>query len=1036
MKNYQSTIDKTLIGNLLIAFNKFKIAPQNGISMLIVMLLLGGIAQGFSQTRPTVLYVDANYSGTTTSNGSEEFPFKTIRAALDYRGNVLGITGMVSDEKIIVKAGTYSPTDAERIFITGTNGGKEGLWFTLEAEGNAYIDGTNLYATKFAALIAITSAAQNVRVKGFKLKNQRNNQSLASYVNGVLVKDSKFGIQVANTAKNIEIIDNEIYDFSWTLDVDPMKKRLDFTASEIATLKTAQGGDNCGPINATGTDSIPITNLVIKNNYIHNIIPGWTEGIQINGNVDGFEVSNNTITEVQNIGIVAAGHYNWVLDIQGATLTAAQNYARNGIIKNNKVSSCRSPIAPAAGIYCDGSQNVVIERNTSSNGQVGFSIGNENSNVNSGGHTLRNNLSYDNSWSGMLLGVPVQASGSYIDNVTVTGNTVFRNGGVIDTYLGNLGASECIINKNIKNLSIKNNIFYAVNHNVLVSFGMPFETSMVSFVNLISFDYNLYYTNSTETVPLGGFDWSQLGAGYDFYGTFDWYRVNRTNQDANSSFSNPNFANTASSPIDLTLQVTSPAINAGDPNYIVATAETDFFGNDRINQTIVDIGAYEAGATAAGDAAASIDGVKSIGENYIALQTGVNQGIWKNIYAYDDNNFIYVYAEYTGSLPEYSIFVNTDSSTGFQETWTEKTNYYVDGTLNLLNRYKANSNNQQWPYKADTNVMNIRFVQTATTIEGRIPKDALGLGNSGTIGLGIIGYTANWPTSVGSIPLATHSMVYLALDGGSEAGSLSIDGYKSPVENYQPLITGVTGSSFNSIYGYSDSEYIYIYADIAASNLSEYEVYINKNSATGFQYLWNDKSDYFIDANYNVLNVHNGGTSGWPFTEATNSTGIEFIRTAIGVEGKILKSILGLGNSGTIGLGLEGHTKNWNASLGAVPVSGNMVYLSLGDSSSAKSAKVKSTLAIDILDEINGSGLKIYPNPAVDKLTVDYSVAHDGIALIELYGFDGRKYYSKEIFSKAGKETQSIDVKNFNRGISFLKIKTANKVEIRKIILK
>ncbi|MFH4964774.1 T9SS type A sorting domain-containing protein [Gaetbulibacter sp. M235] len=1000
------------------------------------MLLLSGIGQCFSQTRPTVLYVDASYTGTTTSDGSEEFPFTTIRAALDYRGNVIGLTGMVSDEKIIVKAGTYIPTDSERIFITSTNGGKEGFWFTLEAEGNVYIDGTNLYTTKFASLIAITSAALNVKVKGFKLKSLRNNQSLASTVNGVFVKDGKFGIQVANTVKNVEITDNEIYDFSWTLNVDPMKNRLDFTSSEIDTLKTAQGGDNCGAINVTGTDTIPITNLVIKNNYIHNIIPGWTEGIQVNGNVDGFEITNNIINEVQNIGIVAAGHYNWVTEIEGATVTAALNYARNGIIKNNKVSSCRSPIAAAAGIYCDGSQNIIVENNTSSDGQVGFSIGNENSNVNSGGHKLRNNLSYDNSWAGIILGVPGAASGSYIDNVIVTGNTVFRNGGVTDTYLGYMGASECVINKNIQNLIVKNNIFYAANHNTLVSFAMPFDTAMASYVNTISYDYNLYYTNSTETTPLGVFDWSQLGTGYDYYGTFDWYRVNRTNQDVNSSFTNPNFVNIASSPLDLSLQVTSSAINAGDPNYVVASGETDFYGNNRIDQSIVDIGAYEAGAVAAGDEAASIDGVNSAGEDYIALQTGVTQGVWKNIYAYDDNNFIYVYAEYDGSLPEYSIFVNTDSQTGFQETWTDKTNYYVDGTLNLLNRYKADSNNQEWPYMADNNVMNIRFVQTASTIEGRIPKDALGLGNAGTIGLGITGYTANWPTSVGSIPLESNAMVYLTLDGGSDAGSLSVDGYKSPVEDYQALITGVTGSSFNNIYGYTDSEYIYLYADIEATNLSEYEVYINTDTATGFQYLWSDKTNYFIDANYNVLNSYNNDSSGWPFSEASNSTGIEFIMTPLSIEGKILKSLLGLGNSGTIGIGLEGHTANWNSSLGGIPVSGNMVYLSLGGGSSAKSTESKSTLEIEMLDESSEFKLKTYPNPALDKLTIDYLLKDNAPVSIQLIGLDGRIYYSKEIHQKAGKQTQSILVQNFNRGIYILKIKTLGGVETKKIIFK
>ena len=158
--------------------------------------------------------------------------------------------------------------------------------------------------------------------------------------------------------------------------------------------------------------------------------------------------------------------------------------------------------------------------------------------------------------------------------------------------------------------------------------------------------------------------------------------------------------------------------------------------------------------------------------------------------------------------------------------------------------------------------------------------------------------------------------------------------------------------------------------------------------------------------------------------------------TPTAVEGKILKTLLGLGNSGTIGIGLEGHTTNWNSSLGGVPVSGNMVYLSLGESSSSKSTGGKTTLGTGIIEDLSDFKLKAYPNPTLEKLTIDYLTKADGSVLIELIGLDGRTYFIKEMYLKAGKQTQSISVKSFNRGMSILRIKTPEKIEERKIILR
>jgi len=56
---------------------------------------------------------------------------------------------------------------------------------------------------------------------------------------------------------------------------------------------------------------------------------------------------------------------------------------------------------------------------------------------------------------------------------------------------------------------------------------------------------------------------------------------------------NPQFTAPGASPSDLRIQATSPAKNAGNPNFVPGAGETDFLGHNRVVDGRVDIGAYE-----------------------------------------------------------------------------------------------------------------------------------------------------------------------------------------------------------------------------------------------------------------------------------------------------------------------------------------------------------------------------------------------------------------------------------------------------------
>ena len=410
--------------------------------------------------RMDTIWVNATYTG-TTQTGTASQPFKTIRGALDKRASFRQYP-MVNNEYIIVKPGNYYPKGSDLIRVDSTNCGKNGKFLTIKSEVPfaATIRGDSLYKTMFAAMVAFADSAQYVKLQHFTLEHLRCNPdstkwkaptdpsgSYTATVPSVISldengnpyrtpygdtiyvgrKDVKFGIQIVSDCRHITIFDNDISDISWTNAVDPYKADSALTEAEKKILRNAWPNDNSGPLNILGTDKDAMQNIIVDGNEVHHNIPGWTEAVTVNGYIDTFSVINNLVHDNKNIGIVAAGNYSWVIDPgNGFNTPATQNYSRNGIISDNIVHDNLSPIAASAGIYLDGTRNVLVERNQIYNNHVGISVGNETGNSHSGGHTVRNNIVYNNVWCGMVLGSNAY-SGAWIENTKVLNNTFFKN---------------------------------------------------------------------------------------------------------------------------------------------------------------------------------------------------------------------------------------------------------------------------------------------------------------------------------------------------------------------------------------------------------------------------------------------------------------------------------------------------------------------------------------------------------------------------------------------------------------------------------
>jgi hypothetical protein len=348
----------------------------------------------------------------TTGSGSITKPWRTIKKGNDFAGiNYTYFPSRVINAPVTIylRAGIHKPA-VNGLFINA-NRGTNNQWFTIRnyPGENAIVDGSNITG-KFSALISIADA-KFVRIEGLKLTKMTNDSALQNAVPSIGIKDTRFGIIVSGKASNIIIRKNQIYDMAWT--------------RNTAKQKIPQPTDNLNPLVILGTKDTSIRNVIIDSNTVYNNVPGYSEAITVNGNVDSFAINNNLVYDNANIGIVAAGNYQWIVDDLAFTVTAPNNFSKNGFIRNNTTYRNISPIAVSAGIYLDGARNVLVKNNESYNNGTGLSIGNEQPNSVSGYHVIDGNVFRDNLTAGLYYGSTNTTS--WVERCNVKNNTIKNN---------------------------------------------------------------------------------------------------------------------------------------------------------------------------------------------------------------------------------------------------------------------------------------------------------------------------------------------------------------------------------------------------------------------------------------------------------------------------------------------------------------------------------------------------------------------------------------------------------------------------------
>ncbi len=481
-------------------------------------IVLATLLAAVTATQASTFYVAT--SGKDTNLGTSAKPWRTIQHACNTAA---------SGSTVLVSSGVYK----ELVTIVRP--------IQLESAPSAHpiIDGTGIAVPASDAALVLINGVSNVLVHGFEIRNFKTANS-ALVPAGILIE----GMANAVTLKGntVDHIENNGAD-----------------AANINGFGIAVYGNS--PKGA-------ITNLVIDQNTITATKTGNSETLTLNGNVNGFKVTNNLVHDVNNIGIDCIG-------FEGTSPIRGQDQARNGYIGLNtiyNVSSLHNPAyggsESADGIYVDGGTAIVIERNIMHHNDLGMEVTSEH-----GGHvasvcTVRNNLFYSNNVTGLSIGGYDSTRGGTL-NCTFLGNTFYEN----DTTSS--GSGDFMIQFHTSGNVFKNNILYTSSQGIAISDVGGVVPGVVS-------DYNVFYCPITD-----GLTW---GWGNGTYTDVASFRT-ASKGDAHSKVGDPAFVGAATH--NFQLRTGSPALNAGVVLAATLAGTVDLLGNPRFIGKKVDIGCCE-----------------------------------------------------------------------------------------------------------------------------------------------------------------------------------------------------------------------------------------------------------------------------------------------------------------------------------------------------------------------------------------------------------------------------------------------------------
>lgn len=308
--------------------------------------------------------------GTPGAAGTEAAPLATLAEALGRAQ---------AGDTVVVRAGRYAEA------LDMPRSGAEGAPITVRGrcDERPVLDGAALTARDGIVAAARIEGQHHIIIQGFEIVGLRAQRA----------SETPVGIWVTGAAHHITLRDNLIHD------IRAHRDGADSGAHGIAVY---------------GTTRQPAHDITIEGNTLHDMKLGWSEALVINGNVRDFLIEDNDVHDVDNIAYDLIGFEPDICascaqvdEIVGDDL----NRARRGTIRGNVSSRVSSVTNPAYGgekaagcFYVDGGAELIIERNTAYQCDIGIELGSEWPGKSTRAIIVRDNLLYGHDVAGISTG--------------------------------------------------------------------------------------------------------------------------------------------------------------------------------------------------------------------------------------------------------------------------------------------------------------------------------------------------------------------------------------------------------------------------------------------------------------------------------------------------------------------------------------------------------------------------------------------------------------------------------------------------------